>query len=61
MKLKMARYEPLSAPSGRGRECLSALRPRSSREILMDIVAGLAVLLGLFLLCALFIKGVEQL
>jgi hypothetical protein len=57
----MARYESLPSPSGGGRECLSALRPRSSREILMDILAGLAVLLGLFLLCALFIKGVEKL
>ncbi|WP_456830446.1 hypothetical protein [Deinococcus sp. UYEF24] len=61
IKLKMARYEPLSALSGRGRERLSALRPRSSREILMDILAGLAILLGLFLLCVLFIKGIEKL
>jgi len=27
----------------------------------MDILAGLAVLLGLFLLCALFIRGIEKL
>jgi len=27
----------------------------------MDILAGLAVLLGLFLLCALFLRGLERL
>ncbi|WP_424949670.1 hypothetical protein [Deinococcus sp.] len=61
MKLKMARYEPLPAPLGRGRESVPALRPRSSREVLMDILLGLGILAGLFLLCALFVKGVEKL
>jgi len=27
----------------------------------MDVLAGLAILIGLFLLCALFIRGVEKL
>jgi len=27
----------------------------------MDVLAGLAILVGLFLLCALFIRGVEKL
>jgi hypothetical protein len=57
----MAWYEPFSAHSGGSRQCLPALCPHSTREVLMGILLGLGILAGLFLLCALFIRGLEKL